>query len=88
MGGRFTFPLGGYYHATKYAVEALTDALRIEVQPFGVDVALIEPGVTRTGFEDNVHSSDAMAPGHGGLPLCRAAGVGRQPTTPALLQPA
>ena len=31
MGGRFTFPLGGYYHATKYAVEALTDALRMEV---------------------------------------------------------
>ena len=36
MGGRMTFPLGGYYHATKYAVEALSDALRVEVKPFGV----------------------------------------------------
>ena len=50
MGGRFTFPMGGYYHATKYAVEALTDALRMEVKSFGVDVALVEPGVTRSSF--------------------------------------
>ena len=50
MGGRMTFPLGGYYHATKYAVEALSDALRVEVRPFGVDVVVIEPGVTRSAF--------------------------------------
>lgn len=60
MGGRFTFPLGGYYHATKYAVEALTDALRIEVKPFGVDVALVEPGVTRSSFVDKTTESDGM----------------------------
>ena len=36
MGGRFTFPGGGAYHATKYAVEALSDALRFEVAGFGV----------------------------------------------------
>ena len=51
-GGRFTFPIGGYYHATKYAVEALTDALRMEVKGFGVEVALVEPGVTRSSFVD------------------------------------
>jgi NAD(P)-dependent dehydrogenase (short-subunit alcohol dehydrogenase family) len=50
MGGRLVFPFGGYYHASKYAVEALSDALRIEVAPFGIQVALIEPGLIRTGF--------------------------------------
>lgn len=48
MGGRLTTPLGGWYHATKYAVEALSDALRMELQPFGVDVVVIEPGGIRT----------------------------------------
>ena len=61
MGGRFTFPMGGYYHATKYAVEALTDALRMEVRPFGVSVSLVEPGVTRSSFVDKTTESDAMA---------------------------
>ncbi len=64
MGGRFTFPLGGYYHATKYAVEALTDALRMEVRSFGVEVSLIEPGVTRSAFVDKTTESDGM----GGTP--------------------
>ncbi|MFE5512307.1 SDR family NAD(P)-dependent oxidoreductase [Streptomyces sp. NPDC056529] len=50
MGGRLTFPAGGYYHASKYALEALTDALRVEVEPFGVRVVLIEPGLIRTSF--------------------------------------
>src|SRR5918998_3769882 len=36
MGGRLTFPGGGFYHASKYAVEALSDALRFEVRGFGV----------------------------------------------------
>ena len=48
MGGRFTFPGGGIYHATKHAVEALSDALRFEVKGFGVDVIIIEPGIIRT----------------------------------------
>jgi NAD(P)-dependent dehydrogenase (short-subunit alcohol dehydrogenase family) len=51
MGGRLTFPYGGYYHASKHAVEALSDALRIEVAPFGVDVVIIEPGLIATRFE-------------------------------------
>jgi len=61
MGGRMTFPLGGYYHATKYAVEALSDALRVEVKPFGVQVVVIEPGITRSGFEETIAGSDALA---------------------------
>jgi NADP-dependent 3-hydroxy acid dehydrogenase YdfG len=67
MGGRFTFPVGGYYHATKYAVEALSDALRNEVRGFGVGVSLVEPGLIRTGFEGTALSSDA-AGAHGNSP--------------------
>jgi short-subunit dehydrogenase len=62
MGGRMTFPLGGYYHATKYAVEALSDALRLEVKPFGVQVVVIEPGITRSAFEETISASGALAP--------------------------
>jgi NAD(P)-dependent dehydrogenase (short-subunit alcohol dehydrogenase family) len=50
MGGRLTFPGGGVYHATKHAVEALSDALRYEVAGFGVDVVVIEPGLIVTNF--------------------------------------
>jgi NAD(P)-dependent dehydrogenase (short-subunit alcohol dehydrogenase family) len=50
MGGRLTFPGGGIYHSTKYAVEALSDALRFEVRGFGVEVILIEPGLIVTNF--------------------------------------
>jgi NAD(P)-dependent dehydrogenase (short-subunit alcohol dehydrogenase family) len=48
MGGRLYTPFGGWYHATKYAMEALSDCLRMEVAPFGIDVAVIEPGAIRT----------------------------------------
>lgn len=51
VGGRITLPYFGVYNSTKYAVEALSDALRYELHPFGIDVALIEPGVIRTNFE-------------------------------------
>ena len=50
MGGRLTFPGGGLYHATKYSVEAISDALRFEVRGFGVDVIVIEPGLIVTNF--------------------------------------
>lgn len=50
VGGRLVFPGGGFYHATKFAVEAISDALRFEVRPFGVDVVLVEPGLIRSGF--------------------------------------
>jgi NADP-dependent 3-hydroxy acid dehydrogenase YdfG len=57
MGGRLTFPGGGVYHATKYSVEALSDALRFEVRGFGVDVILIEPGLITTNFADAATAS-------------------------------
>ena len=59
MGGKLTFPGGGYYHATKYALEAITDALRFEVKGFGVDAILIEPGLIRTQFSDTAAASIA-----------------------------
>ncbi len=48
MGGRLYTPFGGWYHASKYALEALSDCLRMEVEPFGVNVVIIEPGAVRT----------------------------------------
>ena len=66
MGGRITFPVGGFYHASKYAVEAISDALRVEVKPFGIDVILVEPGLIRTNFESRVNESLEMgSPSHG-----------------------
>jgi NAD(P)-dependent dehydrogenase (short-subunit alcohol dehydrogenase family) len=57
MGGKLTFPGAGYYHATKHAVEALSDALRFEVEGFGVKVSIIEPGLIRTDFADTAIDS-------------------------------
>jgi len=57
VGGKLTFPGGGFYHATKHAVEALSDALRFEVQGFGIDVIVIEPGTIKTAFGDTAIAS-------------------------------
>jgi NAD(P)-dependent dehydrogenase (short-subunit alcohol dehydrogenase family) len=59
MGGRLTFPGAGHYHATKHAIEAISDALRFEVRGFGVDVVLIEPGLITTSFGDAATASMA-----------------------------
>lgn len=61
MGGRLTFPGGGHYHATKYALEALSDALRFEVAGFGIDVVLVEPGLITTEFGTTALASLADA---------------------------
>jgi NADP-dependent 3-hydroxy acid dehydrogenase YdfG len=65
MGGRLTFPGGGIYHATKYAVEALSDAMRFEVRGFGVDVILIEPGLIVTNFGETAKASVEEGTGNG-----------------------
>ena len=52
MGGRATLPGGAFYHASKYAVEAFSDALRMEVAQFGIEVVLIEPGPVKTPWND------------------------------------
>ncbi len=57
MGGKISIPGGGYYHATKHAVEAISDTLRFEVRPFGVHVSVIEPGTIKTSFGDTATNS-------------------------------
>ena len=57
MGGKVVFPGGGAYHGTKFAVEAISDALRFEVRGFGVHVSVIEPGLIRTSFGETAVGS-------------------------------
>ena len=66
MGGRLTFPGGGLYHATKYAVEAISDALRFEVRGFGIDVILVEPGLIVTKFGEVASATVGVADDDGG----------------------
>jgi NAD(P)-dependent dehydrogenase (short-subunit alcohol dehydrogenase family) len=54
MGGKLVFPGGGIYHATKHAVEAISDAMRYEVKGFGIQVVVIEPGLIKTNFAETV----------------------------------
>lgn len=68
MGGRLTFPGGGIYHATKYAIEAVSDALRFEVAGFGVQVVLVQPGLIRTQFAKKVSAGLEALPGSQGGP--------------------
>ncbi len=51
IAGKYAFPLFGPYSASKFALEAMSDALRMEVRPFGIHVVLIEPGFIPTGFQ-------------------------------------
>jgi NAD(P)-dependent dehydrogenase (short-subunit alcohol dehydrogenase family) len=53
IGGLIAIPFQGFYSASKFATEALTEALRMELMPFGIRVTLLEPGDFKTGFTDN-----------------------------------
>ena len=50
IGGQITFPLGALYHGTKFAVEGLSEALHYELEPLGIRVRIVEPGMIRTDF--------------------------------------
>lgn len=50
MGGKVWTSFGGWYHAAKFAVEGLSDCLRLELEPFGIDVIVVEPGGIKTDW--------------------------------------
>ncbi|MEZ4316946.1 MAG: oxidoreductase [Myxococcota bacterium] len=52
MGGRIWMPIGGWYHATKHALEVLSDTLRVEVAPFGVKVVVVQPGAIQSEWSE------------------------------------
>lgn len=61
ISGRSALPMTGAYAASKFALEALTDALRVELIPAGIDVAIVEPGVIATPiWETSIKSADEV----------------------------
>lgn len=65
LAGEFSSPLGGWYHASKFAVEALSDSLRAELAPFGVDVTVVQPGPVRTAWHEEAMRSLEASSGNG-----------------------
>lgn len=57
MGGKIYTPLGAWYHASKHAIEGYSDCLRIELEEFGINVVLLEPGTIDTGFNQVVNDN-------------------------------
>lgn len=76
MGGKIYTPLGGWYHGTKHAMEALSDCLRLEVKPFGIDVVIVEPGGIATEWGAIAAEHLATTSGHGPYGA-QAAAMGR-----------
>ena len=65
MGGKIYTLLGGWYHATKHALEGWSDSLRLELAPFGINVVVVEPGLIETGFGNVVAESLLKRSGSG-----------------------
>lgn len=74
MGGRLATPLGSWYHASKYAVEGISDALRLELKPFGIHVVVIEPGSIRTDW-GTIAAENLRATSNAGVYSGQAAAV-------------
>jgi NAD(P)-dependent dehydrogenase (short-subunit alcohol dehydrogenase family) len=53
VAGEIAMPLGSWYYAAKHALEALSDTLRMEVEQFGINVVIIQPGIIKTEFGDH-----------------------------------
>jgi NAD(P)-dependent dehydrogenase (short-subunit alcohol dehydrogenase family) len=67
VAGRVAPPLDGMYSGTKFALEGLSEALKREVEHFGIKVAIIEPGFFQTTFSDNVHRVGTDSPPYDAL---------------------
>lgn len=63
MAGELVLPIGGPYHASKYALEAATEVLRLEVRRFGIGVSLVQPGTVNTRLAENVPTLRRYASG-------------------------
>ena len=66
VAGKTVLYFGGWYHVSKYSVEALSDALRMELKPFGIEVSMIEPGGIRTNW--GIIAADHLAESSKGTP--------------------
>ncbi len=64
IGGKIAMPFGGWYHASKFAIEGLSDSLRNEVHPFGIDVIVIEPGGIKSEWGGIAMESMVKTSGH------------------------
>jgi NAD(P)-dependent dehydrogenase (short-subunit alcohol dehydrogenase family) len=67
IAGRVSIPMQSQYSASKYALEAFTDAVRMEMKPYGVRATIIEPGDTKTGFTAARETQDEAAGGYGSI---------------------
>ena len=65
IGARISNPLVGMYHASKYALSAMAEALAVEVRPFGIRVSTVEPGMVDTGFPQATRPTGAAPRGEG-----------------------
>jgi NAD(P)-dependent dehydrogenase (short-subunit alcohol dehydrogenase family) len=65
IGGKFGEPFGSWYHATKFAVEGLSDSLHVELHPFGIDVVVIQPRSTHSEWSTIAHESLLKYSGNG-----------------------
>jgi NAD(P)-dependent dehydrogenase (short-subunit alcohol dehydrogenase family) len=70
IGGKLGEPFGSWYHATKFAVEGLSDCLRMEARPFGIDVVVIEPGAIKTEWNKIARDSLISMSGEGAYGTC------------------
>lgn len=64
IGGKLATPMGAWYHASKFAVEGLSDSLRLEVKQFGIDVIVVEPGGIATEWGSIAASTAVEASGN------------------------
>lgn len=65
LAGEFSSPMAGWYHASKFAVEALSDSLRHELRPFGIGVVVVQPGPVRTAWHEDALASLERSSGQG-----------------------
>lgn len=83
VGGRIAFPLGGWYHASKHAVEGLSDSLRMEVEDFGIHVSVIQPGGTASEWAEIANQKVRESSGAGAYARLALAMEAINPPSPA-----